>query len=73
MQLNGNEQQRRGAGGATNPEAYRLYLEARQARCGRTPDGPKKSIVLFPQAIDADPSYALAYAALPISGRSSWL
>jgi len=60
-----SEQQRRlGSAGTTNPEAYRLYLEARHLWYGRTPDGLKKSIDLFQQAIAADPNYALAYAGL---------
>jgi serine/threonine protein kinase/tetratricopeptide (TPR) repeat protein len=50
--------------GTSNPEAYRLYLEGRQAWYGRTPEGLKKSIELFQQAIAADPNYALAYAGL---------
>jgi serine/threonine protein kinase/Tfp pilus assembly protein PilF len=64
IHLNGNEQQRLGRAGTTNPEAYRLYLEGRQAWYGRTPEGLKKSINLFQQAIAADPNYALAYAGL---------
>jgi eukaryotic-like serine/threonine-protein kinase len=64
IQLSGNEQQRVGRAGTTNPEAYRLYLEGRQLWYGRTPEGLKKSIDLFQQAIAADPSYALAYAGL---------
>ena len=51
-------------GGTSNPEAYRLYLEGRQAWYGRTADGLKKSIELFQQAIAADPNYALAYSGL---------
>ena len=53
-----------GSAGTTNPEAYRLYLEGRQLWYGRTPEGLKKSINLFQQAIAADPSYALAYTGL---------
>jgi serine/threonine protein kinase/tetratricopeptide (TPR) repeat protein len=64
IQLSGNEQQRLGRAGTTNPEAYRLYLEGRQAWYGRTSDGLKKSIELFQQAIAADPNYALAYSGL---------
>jgi len=57
-------QQRLGRAGTNNPEAYRLYLEGRQLWHGRTPEGLKKSIDLFQQAIAADPNYALAYAGL---------
>ena len=51
-------------GGTSNPEAYRLYLEGRQAWYGRSAEGLKKSVELFQQAIAADPNYALAYAGL---------
>jgi serine/threonine protein kinase/tetratricopeptide (TPR) repeat protein len=60
----GDETKHLGNAGTTNPEAYRLYLEARQLWYGRTPEGLKKSIDLFQQAIAADPNYALAYAGL---------
>ena len=56
--------QKFGNAGTTNPEAYRLYLEGRQLWYGRTPEGLKKSIDLFQQAIAADPNYALAYTGL---------
>jgi serine/threonine protein kinase/tetratricopeptide (TPR) repeat protein len=64
IHLNGAEQHRLGNAGTTNPEAYRLYLEGRQHWYGRTPQGIKKSIELFQQAIVADPNYALAYTGL---------
>jgi serine/threonine protein kinase/tetratricopeptide (TPR) repeat protein len=64
VQMSGEEQQRLGKAGTTNPEAYRLYLEGRQQWAGRTQQGLKKSIELFQQAIAADPNYALAYAGL---------
>src|SRR5271166_2275582 len=64
IHLSGAEQQKLGSAGTSNPEAYRLYLEGRQQWYGRTPEGIKKSITLFQQAIAADPNYALAYAGL---------
>ena len=64
VHLSGEKQQRLGSAGTTNPEAYRLYLEGRQLWYGRTPEGLKKSIDLFQQAIAADPNYALAYSGL---------
>jgi TolB-like protein/tetratricopeptide (TPR) repeat protein len=64
LQTNAAEQRRLGSAGTTNPEAYRLYLEGRQLWYGRTPEGLKKSIDLFQQAIAADPNYALAYTGL---------
>jgi serine/threonine protein kinase/tetratricopeptide (TPR) repeat protein len=53
-----------GSAGTSNPDAYRLYHEARGLWYGRTPSGLRKSIDLFQQAITADPNYALAYAGL---------
>ncbi len=58
------DQQKLGRAGTSNPEAYRLYLEGRQQWYGRTPEGLKRSIDLFQQAIAADPNYALAYTGL---------
>jgi TolB-like protein/tetratricopeptide (TPR) repeat protein len=64
IRMSGNQKERMGRAGTTNPEAYRLYLEGRQLWYGRTQEGIKKSIDLFQQAIAADPSYALAYTGL---------
>ena len=64
LHVSGNEQQKLGQAGTSNPEAYRLYLEGRQLWYGRSREGIKKSIDLFQQAIAADPKYALAYAGL---------
>jgi len=64
LETNASEQRRLGSAGTSNPEAYRLYLEGRQLWYGRTPEGLKKSIDLFQQAIAADPNYALAYTGL---------
>ncbi|MGA7219505.1 MAG: protein kinase [Candidatus Sulfotelmatobacter sp.] len=64
IHLSGAEQQRLTRAAATNPEAYRLYLEGRQLWYGRSPEGLQKSIDLFQQAIAADPNYALAYTGL---------
>ncbi len=64
VHLSDMAQQKLGRAGTTNPEAYRLYLEARQQWYGRTPAGILKSIDLFQRAIVADPNYAQAYAGL---------
>jgi serine/threonine protein kinase/tetratricopeptide (TPR) repeat protein len=47
-----------------NPEAYHLYLRGRYYWNKRTGEGMKRSIELFQQAIDLDPTYALAYAGM---------
>jgi serine/threonine protein kinase len=64
IHMSGSEEHRLSSAGTTNPEAYRLYLEGRQQWYGRSPEGLKKSIDLFHQAIAADPKYALAYSGL---------
>jgi len=45
-------------------EAYQLYLRGRYHWNKRTPADLKKSIDYFQQAIDKDPTYALAYGAM---------
>jgi len=45
-----------------NSEAYQLYLRGRYYWNKRTPEGVKKGLEYFQQAIDKDPGYALAYA-----------
>jgi len=47
-----------------NTEAYHLYLRGRYHWNRRTADDVKKSVDYFQQAIDKDPTYALAYAGL---------
>jgi len=48
----------------TSVEAYNLYLKGRYFWNRRTGEGLKTSIDYFQQAIDLDPTYALAYAGL---------
>ena len=47
-----------------NSEAYELYLKGRFHWNKRTEDALRKSVEYFQQAIDKDPSYALAYVGL---------
>lgn len=47
-----------------NTEAYKLYLQGRYCLGKLTGEGIKKGIEKFQEAIDQDPSYALAYAGL---------
>jgi TolB-like protein/tetratricopeptide (TPR) repeat protein len=47
-----------------NPEAYQLYLKGRYFWNRRTSENLRKSIELFQQALEKDPTYALAYAGL---------
>jgi eukaryotic-like serine/threonine-protein kinase len=66
LQVNttGDVQAKMGSAGTTNPDAYRLYLEAQQQLYGRTKPGILRSVELFRQAVAADPNYAMAWAGL---------
>ncbi|MEP7138912.1 MAG: winged helix-turn-helix domain-containing protein [Caldimonas sp.] len=58
-----------GAGGTRQLDAYQLYLAARQNAQGIKAAGLLKSIDLYRQAIDLDPSYAQAWSGLGESYR----
>lgn len=47
-----------------NVEAYHLYLKGRFYWAKRTPEGLARSMHYFREAIECDPTYALAYAGL---------
>lgn len=47
-----------------NTEAYHLYLKGRYHWNKRTGEGLRKAIEYFQQAVESDPTYALAYAGL---------
>jgi serine/threonine protein kinase/Tfp pilus assembly protein PilF len=62
--LTGSEERAIAAKPTENPEAHELYLKARFFWSKRTSLDLKTAIQYFNQAIDKDPSYALAYAGL---------
>ncbi len=62
--LTGEQQKQIARGQTQNSAAYQLYVKGRYLLNKRGNDNIKQSLVLFQQAIDADPSYALAYAGL---------
>ena len=64
LKLTGREKKRLAKRYTQNPEAYRLYLKGRFFWNKRTEEGIGKGIEYFRQAIEADPTYALAYAGL---------
>src|ERR1700722_15166388 len=64
IRVSGDEREKMGSAGTTNPDAYRFYLEAQQQLYGRTKPGILKSVELFRQAVAADPNYAIAWAGL---------
>jgi eukaryotic-like serine/threonine-protein kinase len=62
--LTGTEEQKIAKNYTQNTEAYQLYLQGRYHWNKRTTAEVRKSIEYFQQAIDKDPTYGLAYAAL---------
>jgi TolB-like protein len=62
--LTGAEQQQVSKNYTENIEAYQLYLRGRYHWNKRTPNDIRKGFEYFQQAIDKDPTFALAYAAL---------
>src|SRR5262249_20115774 len=62
--LTGEQQQRLIKRYTQNTEAYQLYMKGRYHWGIRTPEGVRKGIDYFNQAIARDPNYALAYAGL---------
>jgi TolB-like protein/Tfp pilus assembly protein PilF len=63
-QLTGAEKRAISAQPTQNTEAYQLYLKGRYFWNKRTGPDLQKAIDYFKQAIDKDPSYALAYVGL---------
>jgi eukaryotic-like serine/threonine-protein kinase len=75
LKLTNSEQQQLGKDYTKSIEAYQLYLRGRYHYFKLTEPEMRKAIDLYQQAIDVDPSYALAYAGmadayrtLPIAG-----
>jgi serine/threonine-protein kinase len=64
LRLGGEGEKRLTKGGTDNAEAYGLYLRGRHFWNRRTEANLKKAIEQFQQAIEKDPSYALAYVGL---------
>lgn len=85
LKLTGEEEKRVTARYTENAQAYQAYLEGRYHWSRYTRTGIEKAIVHFREAIELDPNYALAYAAivdcylrlatnyLPPEGDVSWL
>src|SRR5438552_6787757 len=70
LRLTGEEKKRVTKRYTDNTEAYQLYLKGRYHLAKLTPPEIQTSISYFQQAIDLDPSYALAYAGLADAYRS---
>jgi len=70
IQLTGEEEEQLGKRYTDNSEAHEAYLKGRAEQAKFTPDSYQKSIPHFEEAIDKDPNYAPAYAALAWSYRT---
>jgi serine/threonine protein kinase/Tfp pilus assembly protein PilF len=64
LKLSGEEKQSLTRGSTQSAEAYRLYLQGLFYWNKRTGEGIHKGIEYFRRAIEADPSYAMAYVGL---------
>jgi TolB-like protein/tetratricopeptide (TPR) repeat protein len=64
LELSGHEQHSLARLHTRNNEAYLLYLKGRYHFNKLTPDSVQKGVEYFQEAIDKDPSYALAFAGL---------
>jgi serine/threonine protein kinase len=64
LQLTGDQKERISHLHTESTEAYHSYLKGRYYWNKRTPDAFKKALAYFQEAIEKDPSYALAYAGL---------
>lgn len=64
LQLTGDEKHRLTKRYTEDAEAYRLYLKGRYHWNKRSPEGLRKAVEYFWQALDKDPAYSLAYAGL---------
>jgi hypothetical protein len=62
--LTGEQQQQLAKRETDSPEAFQLYLKGRYHWNKRTNDGFLKAIEFYNQAIEIDPTYALAYVGL---------
>ena len=64
LKLSGDERKLLAKRYTNNPEAYQLYVKGRFFWNKRTEEGVKTAIEYFNQAVEKDPSYALAYGGL---------
>ncbi|HVS81998.1 MAG TPA: protein kinase, partial [Pyrinomonadaceae bacterium] len=70
LTLSGPDEQKLAKNYTANTEAYQLYLKGRYHVFKITPPEVQKGISYFQQAIEIDPSYALAYVGLSGAYRS---
>jgi TolB-like protein len=77
VKLSPQEESRLLAARSVKPDAYEAYLKGRYSWNKRDRDGVMKGLEYFQQAVEIDPTYALAYAGMADSylvlGANSWL
>jgi serine/threonine-protein kinase len=61
VRLTGDDKKRLSKNYTDNPEAYQLYLKGRFQAAKGTKEGLKNGLQYFRQALEFDPTYALAY------------
>jgi serine/threonine-protein kinase len=66
-ELSPDERMRIGREPTSDLQAYQLYLQGRHCFIRYTPEGIRKGIEYFEQAIEQDPNYALAYASVALA------
>ena len=59
-------------GDSSNPEAYQAFLEGRQSYHKQTPEDYRRAIAQLERAIELDPDYGRAYAALAATYWQVW-
>jgi len=72
MQLIGAGEQAVALHGTYNTDAYQLYLQARYHYYKFTGEGFKRCIECCKKALEIEPSYALAYAAMSLAYQLGW-
>jgi adenylate cyclase len=72
MQLVGAGDQPLGKHGTYNTDAYQLYLQAKYHFYKFTGDGFRRCIECCKKALQIEPGYALAYAALSLCYQTGW-
>ncbi len=64
IEQSGEEREKLNKASTNNPEAYALYLKGRFNWNKRLPEALHRAVDFFSQAIEKDPTYALAYTGL---------
>jgi len=72
VQLTAGDQERATHKGTRNAEAYDVFLQGWQHYLRQTPDDFRKAVAQFKKAVELDPDYGRAYAALAATYWETW-